>query len=62
MLKLANRFRLGWNGIYLASSSLVIHKGGYSSIGRTAECGTVGSLFDPGYPPYYIYIIINYIF
>ena len=54
MLKLANRFRLGWNGVYLASSSLVIHKGGYSSIGRTAECGTVGSLFNPGYPPNYL--------
>ena len=53
MLKLVDRFHLGWNGIHHTSSSLVIHKGGYSSIGRTAECGTVGSLFKPGYPPNY---------
>jgi hypothetical protein len=52
MLKLVDRFRLGRDDIHHTSSSLVIYKGGYSSIGRTAECGTVGSLFDPGYPPY----------
>ena len=51
MLKLVTRSRLGRDDLYHTSSSLVIHKGGYSSIGRTAECGTVGSLFDPGYPP-----------
>jgi hypothetical protein len=26
--------------------------GGYSSIGRTAVCGTVSSLFKSGYPPF----------
>ena len=51
MLELVNRSRLERDGYYLTSSSLVIHKGGYSSIGRTAECGTVGSLFESGYPP-----------
>jgi hypothetical protein len=52
MLELVDRSRLGRDGIYFTSSSLVTHiKGGYSSNGRTTECGTVGSLFDPGYPP-----------
>ena len=27
--------------------------GGYSSIGRATVCGTVNSLFDPGYPPFF---------
>lgn len=31
-------------------------KGGCSSIGRTTVCGTVSSLFDPGYPPSMLYI------
>ncbi len=26
--------------------------GGYSSIGRATVCGTVSSLFEPGYPPF----------
>ena len=26
-------------------------KGGYNSIGRMTVCGTVSSLFEPGYPP-----------
>jgi hypothetical protein len=33
------------------SSNLVIYIGGYSSIGRTAECGIVGSLFKSRCPP-----------
>ena len=29
-----------------------MQKGGYSSNGRTAVCGTVSSLFKSGYPPF----------
>ena len=29
-------------------------KGGYSSIGRATVCGTVGSLFKSGYPPFFV--------
>lgn len=32
-------------------------KGGYSSIGRAAVCGTVCSLFKSGYPPYLINLL-----
>ena len=35
-----------------------IYKGGYSSIGRATVCGTVCSLFDSGYPPYIVILII----
>ena len=38
--------------IYIIQVQVLLSIGGYSSIGRTAECGTVGSLFDPGYSPY----------
>ena len=67
MLELVVRFRLGRNGNFRTSSSLVTYtkniffyifyfvnfynKGGYSSIGRTTVCGTVSSLFNSGYPP-----------
>ena len=30
----------------------LIKIGGYSSIGRATVCGTVSSLFKPGYPPF----------
>jgi hypothetical protein len=58
MLELVVRSRLGRDGLYRTSSSLVVHNGGYSSIGRTAECGTVGSLFDSGYPPIIKFFIL----
>lgn len=32
-------------------------KGGYSSIGRAAVCGTVSSQFKSGYPPIFLEII-----
>jgi len=32
------------------------HIGGYSSIGRTAACGAVSSLFKSGYPPFFLVI------
>jgi hypothetical protein len=52
MLELVVRSCLGQD-VLRTSSSLVTHTlGGYSSIGRTTECGTVGSLFKSGYPPY----------
>lgn len=37
-------------------------KGGYNSIGRMTVCGTVSSLFEPGYPPVFILIFfINFL-
>ena len=32
-------------------SNIIKIKGGYSSIGRAAVCGTVSFLFKSGYPP-----------
>lgn len=36
---------------YWVFESLQHNTGGCNSIGRMTVCGTVGSLFNPGYPP-----------
>jgi hypothetical protein len=52
MLELVVRSCLGQDVLHTSSSLVIrITIGGYSSIGRTTECGTVGSLFKSGYPP-----------
>ena len=42
-----------------------IYLGRYSSIGRTAVCGTVSFLFKSGYPPLclkYVYLLYKCVF
>jgi hypothetical protein len=57
MLKLVYRLRLGRSGAKpYKFKSCYPYKGGYSSIGRIAVCGSVRSLFESGYPPVYILI------
>ena len=51
MLKLVVRSCLGQDDLSYKFKSCYSYLGGYSSIGRIAECGTVGSLFNPGCSP-----------
>ena len=53
MLELVVRSCLGQDDLSYKFKSCYSYLGGYSSIGRIAECGTVGSLFNPGCSPLY---------
>ena len=52
MLEMVDRSCLGQDDFSYKFKSCYSYIGGYSSIGRIAECGTVGSLFNPGCSPF----------